>query len=115
MPEVKIADLSAQISAVLRPLGITRSSKSCRMVCECIERICEQEDRLEAVQKEIYMPVAEMHHCQWSAVQSAVRRAAKIAWETDPQQVQALAGYPLDGMPSAVQFLEMIYNSLVRE
>ena len=115
MPEVKIAASSTQINAVLRPLGITRSSKSCRMLCECIARICEQEDRLEAVQKEIYMPIAELHHCRWSAVQSAIRRSAQTAWDTNPQKVQALAGYPLDGVPSAVQFLEMIYNAVVRE
>ena len=115
MPEVKIPKLSVQIGKVLRPLGLTRSSKSRRMLCECIERICEQEDRLEAVQKEIYMPVSEKHHCQWSAVQSSVRRSAKIAWETNPERVQELAGYPLDGVPSAVQFLEMVYNAVVRE
>lgn len=114
MPDVKIPSLSNQISAVLRPLGITRSSKSRRLLCECIMRICEQEDRLEAVQKEIYMPVAEKHRCQWSAVQSAVRRSARTAWETNPERVQELAGYPLDGVPSAVQFLEMIYNAIVR-
>nr|DAG72252.1 MAG TPA: hypothetical protein [Caudoviricetes sp.] len=28
--------------------------------------------------------------------------------------VQRLAGYPLTGTPSAVQFLEMLYNALVR-
>lgn len=56
MPDVKISDLPVRITAILRPLGITRSSKVMRLLCACIERICEQEDRLEAVQKEIYTP-----------------------------------------------------------
>ena len=45
--------LSNKIDDVLRPLGITRSFRSYRALRECIIRICEQEDRLEAVQKEI--------------------------------------------------------------
>ena len=114
MLDVKTKESSAQIDAVLRPLGITRSSKSYRALCECIQLICEQEDRLEAVQKEIYTPVAEQRHCKWQAVQSAVRRAAKSAWELSPERVQELAGYPLSGAPSAVQFLEMLYNAVVR-
>ncbi len=114
MPDVKISESAIQIDNILRPLGITRNSKSYRALCECIALICEQEDNLEAVQKEIYTPIAEQRHCKWQAVQSAVRRAAKSAWETNPERVQELAGYPLSGAPSAVQFLEMVYNAVVR-
>lgn len=79
MPDVKISDLPVRITAVLRPLGITRSSKAMRLLCACIERICEQEDRLEAVQREIYTPISDQRRCKWSAIQSAVRRAAEKA------------------------------------
>lgn len=99
-------------------MGITRASKSSRILYECIALIFEQEDRLEAVQKEVYMPIAEQRHCKWLAkwlaIQSAVRRAAEKAWTTNPQRVQEMAGYPLTGCPSAVQFFEMIYNAVVR-
>lgn len=76
MPDVKISDLPVRITAVLRPLGITRSSKAMRLLCACIERICEQED---SVQREIYTPISDQRHCKWSAIQSAVRRAAEKA------------------------------------
>lgn len=33
---------------------------------------------------------------------------------TVPHHAAQLAGYPLTGVPSAVQFLEMLYNALVR-
>ena len=56
--------LSNKIDDVLRPLGITRSFRSYRALRECIIRICEQEDRLEALQKEIYEPIAETQHCK---------------------------------------------------
>lgn len=114
MPVVEMSELSTQVDTILRPLGITRSMKGYRALCACLAQICEQEDRLEAVQKEIYEPVAEQQCCRWSAIQSAIRRAAKLAWEVNPEAVRKLAGYPLTGCPSAVQFLEMIYNALVR-
>ena len=57
MPDMKISDSPAQLDQILRPLGITRSSKNYRILCECVALICEQEDRLEAVQKEIYTPI----------------------------------------------------------
>ena len=110
----KIEDLTVRLNNILRPLGITRSSTSCRILCECMALIYEQENRLEAVQKEIYMLVAEHRNCKWKAIESAVRRAAKSAWELSPERVQELAGYPLTGCPSAVQFLEMVYNAVVR-
>ena len=40
--------------------------------------------------------------------------AAQTAWTINPERVQTLAGYPLTGAPSAVQFLEMLYNAVVR-
>lgn len=52
-------DVSEQLDALLRPLGITRSSRSYWVLQKCVLHICEQEDRLEAVQKEIYEPIAE--------------------------------------------------------
>ena len=106
--------LSNKIDDVLRPLGITRSFRSYRALREYIIRICEQEDRLEAVQKEIYEPIAETQHCKWKAIQGVVRRAAKLAWEVNPDAVCVMAVYPLTGCPSAVQFLEMVYNAVVR-
>ena len=94
-----VSDLSAQVNDLLRPMGITRY---------------EQEDRLQAVEKEIYTPIADQRCCDPKAIQSAIRRATKTAWDTNPAYVQQLAGYPLTGAPSAVQFLEMLYNAAVR-
>lgn len=108
------ADAVYRIPPLLRSLGIIRSMRSYAILSECLQCILDQEDRLEAVQKEIYEPLAENHTCDRTAIQSAVRRAAQTAWTTNPNLVRELAGYPLTGCPSAVQFLEMLYNALVR-
>lgn len=109
----KISD-TVRLDDVLRPMGITRTLKAYRILRECLLLILEKEDRLEAVQKEIYEPIAEEHICDWTAIQSAVRRAAQTAWNRNPRYLEQLAGYPLDGAPSAAQFLEMLYNRIIR-
>ena len=114
MTTYDMTDFAAQVDGVLRPLGITRNMRAYHTLSEALRLICEQEDRLEAVQKEIYTPISDQRSCKWSAIQSAVRRAAEKAWALNPEGVQQLAGYPLTGAPSAVQFLEMLYNAVVR-
>ena len=42
------------------------------------------------------------------------RRASKVAWNLCPERVQELAGYPLNGRPSAVTMLELLYNGVAR-
>ena len=39
------------------------------------------------------------------------RRASKVASYLCPDRVQELAGYPLNGRPSAVTLLELLYNN----
>ena len=40
MPDMKISDSPAQLDQILRPLGITRSSKNYRVLCDCVALIC---------------------------------------------------------------------------
>lgn len=101
-----------QFDRLLRPLGITRTKSDYYTLRQCLALICAQPDRLEALQKEVYLPVAESSGRTWKGVESAVRRAAKLAWTTDPERVQALAGYPLQRQPTAGQLLEMLYNAV---
>ena len=47
-------------------------------------------------------------------VKTEIRRASKVAWDLCPERVQELAGYPLNGRPSAVTMLELLYNGVAR-
>ena len=114
MTTYNMTNFAANVSALLRPMGITRNMRAYRILQDALSLICEQEDRLEAVQKEVCEPLSEKYHCYWTAIQSVIRRAAQTAWSTNPAYVQQLAGYPLTGTPSAVQFIEMLYNALAR-
>lgn len=100
------SDLSARINDVLRYVGITRNMNAYIILSQALTLIAEDEDRLRAVEKEIYTPIADKKLYEPKAVQSTIRRASKVAWDLCPDRVQELAGYPLNGRPSAVTMLE---------
>ena len=108
------SDLSARINGVLRYVGITRNMKAYIILSQALTLIAEDEDRLRAVKKEIYTPIADKNPYGPIAVQSTIRRASKVAWDLCPDRVQALAGYPLNGRPSAVTMLELLYKGVAR-
>ena len=94
--------------------GITRNMNAYMILSQALTLIAEDEDRLRAVEKEIYTPIADKTLRGPRAVQSTVRRASKVAWDFFPDRVQELAGYPLNGRPSAVAMLELLYNGVAR-
>ena len=108
------SDLSARINDVLRYVGITRNMNAYIILSQALTLIAEDEDRLRAVEKEIHTPIADKKLYEPKAVQSTIRRASKVAWDLCPDRVQELAGYPLNGRPSAVTMLELLYNGVAR-
>ena len=114
MSKMVTSDLSARINDVLRYVGITRNMNAYIIPSQALTLIAEDEDRLRAVEKEIYTPIADKKLYEPKAVQSTIRRASKVAWDLCPERVQELAGYPLNGRPSAVTMLELLYNGVAR-
>ena len=108
------SDLSARINDVLRYVGITRNMNAYIILSQALTLIAEEEDRLRAVKKEIYTPIADKKLYEPKAVQSTIRRASEVAWDLCPERVLELAGYPLNGRPSAVAMLELLYNGVAR-
>ena len=43
-----VSELSTQVNDLLRPMGITRNLSAYSILCQCLELVCEQEDRLQA-------------------------------------------------------------------
>ena len=43
-----------------------------------------------------------------------IRTAVQIAWRTNPELLREMAGYPLDGPPTASEFLEILSNDVQR-
>ena len=67
MTTTETTDFALRAADVLRPLGITRNMRAYRILRDALARIYEQEDRLEAVQKEVYEPLSETFYgCVWT-------------------------------------------------
>lgn len=114
MTTTETTDFALQVADILRPLGITRNMRAYRILRDALARIYEQEDRLEAVQKEVYEPLSEQYHCYWTAGQWVACQLLHMFRACVPCDLCGSTNRALNGTPSAVQFLEMLYNALVR-
>ena len=77
--------------------------------------VVEQPSRIHAVQKEVYMIIAEQRHCHWRAVESSIRRSLDEAWRHNRSYMQLLATRPLDQCPSASGFIFICASHLLRK
>ena len=69
------SDLSARINDVLRYVGITRNMNAYIILAQALTLIAEDDDRLRAVEKEVYTPIADKKMYEPKAVQSTILRA----------------------------------------
>ena len=69
------SDLSARINDVLRYVGITRNMNAYIILSQALTLIAEDDDRLRAVEKEVYTPIADKKMYEPKAVQSPILRA----------------------------------------
>ena len=97
-----------EIQSMLRCFGITRCYKGFAHMAYAIFLAVQDENRLTAITKEIYMEVAAHFHCNWTAIERNVRTAVSRAWQVNPELLRAVAGYPLDAAPTASEFIEML-------
>lgn len=64
--------------------------------------------RLLAVTKLLYPEVAKYYHTNWRSVERSIRTVISVIWDTSPQQISEIAGFPLTGKPTASKFLSML-------
>ena len=74
----------------------------------------QDESRLEAITKEIYMETAAHFECNWTAVERNIRTAVSRAWSVNPGLLCQMAGYPLESEPTSSQFIEIISSYTIR-
>lgn len=99
---------------LLRTFGITNSYKGCGQLIKAVNIVLECPDELHAVHKHIYAVIAEDYVCQPTSVERNIRTLIDIAWKTNPERLMEIAGYPLSGRPSAVKFIEIFSNYILK-
>ncbi len=102
------------IQDTLRPFGITRRYKGFKHTVFAIYLSVTEEDRMEAVTKEIYMETASHFGCKWTCVERNIRTAVSRAWQTNPQRLEQMAGYPLSGPPTSSEFIDIVSTYIIR-
>lgn len=102
------------IQETLRLFGITRCYKGFLHTAYAIQLAVEDENRLEAVTKEIYMETAFHFNCTWTAVERNIRTAVARAWKINHALLCDMAGYPLTCAPTASEFIEIIASYILR-
>ncbi len=104
-----------RIHNAIRPFGITRCYKGARQIEYSIFLAVNDDLRLQAVTKEIYMETASHFHCKWTAVERNLRTAVNRAWHINPDLLSRMAGYPLDMAPTTSEFIEIVSSYILRE
>lgn len=98
----------------LQSLGITANYKGYKQTALAIQLALQNEDRLSHVTKELYWAVASQIGCGKSSVERNIRTAAQVAWKSNPNRLQALAGYPLCASPAASELIAILAAHFLR-
>lgn len=98
----------SQISIIVRQLGLYRNYKGYKRLIYAIYLVLENENRLEAVVKEVYMPVAEKYHCSWRAVERCLRESINRIWITNYDKLCEVANSQLTKTPTPAEMLDIL-------
>ena len=108
-------DLLGKISIVLRQLGLFRNYKGYNRLIYAVYLVLENESRLEAVVKEVYMPVAEKYRCSWCAVERCLRESINRIWITNYEKLCELSNAQLKRPPTPAELLDIIAVHITTE
>ncbi len=97
-----------QISIIVRQLGIYRNHKGYKRLIYATYLVLENGSRLEAVVKEVYMPVAEKYHCSWCAVERCLRESINRIWITNYDKLCEVADSQLTKPPTPAELLDIL-------
>lgn len=97
-----------EIHALLMSLGIAPTYIGFYHCSYAVYLTTQAPDHLLLVSKWLYPDVAIHFGTSWRHVERNIRTAAKIAWETNPDLVNHLAGYELTGKPKAAHFISIL-------
>lgn len=105
-PDFEETKLS-EISVILRKLGVYRTHKGYNRLAYAVYLVSENGNRLEAVVKEVYMPVAEKYRCTWSAVERCLRHTIYKIWISNYDDLCELADSKLKRPPTPAELLDI--------
>lgn len=107
----------AAAEELLRWMGVTRIYRGFRDTVWAVCLAVEDENRLNAVTKEIYAATAEhykMGDKGYRKVERNIRTVVQRVWERQPERLDQLAGFSLDKRPAVSEVIALLANYIVR-
>lgn len=103
-----------EVQIILRRLGVCSTYKGYKAAVIAVTLALEDEDRLSSITKDIYSETAKQLGSTPAAVEKNLRTVVKRAWEINPGDLEKMAGYNLDTLPSVSEFLDILFNYIQR-
>ena len=98
------------LTSLLYPLGITPQYTGYYFIIYAVELAAADPSHLVLVTKDLYPTVASHFASTGSRVERNLRHMADLAWRTNPQLLEHLAGHPLPQRPCASQLIAILTN-----
>ena len=113
---VKEVDIEAEITKIIRDLGIPAHIKGYTFVREAIMMVYEDTEILHGITKILYPTIARKSQTTSSRVERAIRHAIEVAWERgNREKIDEIFGYTIDagkGKPTNAEFVAIIADHL---
>ena len=103
------------INGTLRELGISGNCCSLIRTNIAIRIALDEPDTLLYVTKLLYPRVAKECGCSWQAAERSIRSAVASAWDCNPELLCKMARHPMDGPPTASQFIDIVADYIRRK
>lgn len=100
------------IIQTLRSLGVTANYRGYRQLCFALELVVEDEDRLLNIKHEVYVPIAEILHCNYKTIERNIRTVIDRVWRTNRARLFEVAGFSMEKQPTACEFIDYVANHI---
>ena len=92
----------------LRNMGIGRQYLGYKLIIKAVRMILEDDNRLLCIKREIFLPLAELEHCDWRTIERNLRTIIHRAWKINRDYLIILARYPMNQEPTVTEFVEIL-------
>ena len=100
--------MTTLIQHTLRPCGIIRKHLGYQPLIHLIQQRIHKEQNEYVVYRGFYACVAVEFDCPPHRIERNVRTLVQHAWQTNPDYIRMMAGYPLYVAPTVSEFVEIV-------
>lgn len=105
-----MSDIVKSTAEALQLCNVSRRYCGYWYILYAMELLDEDETRLTAITKEIYMEIAHDSCNSWKSVERDIRTVTKKAWDNNPEYIRKISGYPIRSAPCTSEFLSILLS-----